>query len=89
MREDQIVHAGVGRKFQNPSIYEDLTVFENLELSYPRGWTVFGALAFKRSAEVIACRRSCVPSAYALRCARGATRVEPHRDALSAARAGV
>ena len=54
MREDQIVHAGVGRKFQNPSIYEDLTVFENLELSYPAGYTVFGALAFKRSAEVVA-----------------------------------
>jgi urea transport system ATP-binding protein len=54
MREDQIVHAGVGRKFQTPSIYEDLTVFENLELSYPQGYTVFGALAFKRSAEVMA-----------------------------------
>ncbi|MDY6961340.1 MAG: ATP-binding cassette domain-containing protein, partial [Pseudomonadota bacterium] len=27
MREHEIVHAGVGRKFQNPSIYEDLTVF--------------------------------------------------------------
>ncbi len=53
MREDQIVHAGIGRKFQNPSIYEDLTVLENLELSYPSGYTVFGALAFKRSAEVI------------------------------------
>ncbi|MEO0959933.1 MAG: urea ABC transporter ATP-binding protein UrtD [Pseudomonadota bacterium] len=54
LREDQIVHAGVGRKFQNPSIYEDLTVFENLELSYPTGYSVFGALAFKRSAEVVA-----------------------------------
>jgi urea transport system ATP-binding protein len=54
MREDQIVHAGVGRKFQNPSIFEDLTVFENLELSYPKGYTVFGALAFKRSAQVVA-----------------------------------
>jgi urea transport system ATP-binding protein len=54
MREDQIVHAGVGRKFQNPSIYEDLTVFENLELSYPSGYSVFGALVFKRSAAVVA-----------------------------------
>jgi urea transport system ATP-binding protein len=54
LREDQIVHAGIGRKFQNPSIYEDLTVFENLELSYPSGYGVFGALAFKRSAEVVA-----------------------------------
>ncbi|TCK04850.1 urea ABC transporter ATP-binding protein UrtD [Marinobacterium mangrovicola] len=53
MKEHQIVHAGVGRKFQNPSIYEDLTVFENLELSFPRGHSVFGALTFRRNAEVI------------------------------------
>ncbi len=53
MREDQIVHHGVGRKFQTPSIYEDLTVFENLELSFPRGYTVFGALGFKRTADVV------------------------------------
>lgn len=51
-REDQIVHAGVGRKFQTPSVYEDLTVFENLELSYPRGHSVFGALTFRRDAAV-------------------------------------
>jgi len=30
MREYNIVRAGVGRKFQNKSIYENLTVFENL-----------------------------------------------------------
>jgi urea transport system ATP-binding protein len=52
MKEHEIVRAGVGRKFQNPSIYEDLTVFENLEISYPRGRTVLGSLAFKRDAEV-------------------------------------
>jgi urea transport system ATP-binding protein len=51
--EHRIVRAGVGRKFQNPSIYENLTVFENLEVSYPAGRTVFGALAFKRTAEVV------------------------------------
>ncbi|RVV97046.1 urea ABC transporter ATP-binding protein UrtD [Mesobaculum littorinae] len=54
MREDKIVHSGVGRKFQTPSVYEDLTVFENLEISYPRGHSVFGALAFKRDAGVTA-----------------------------------
>lgn len=52
MKEHQIVHAGVGRKFQNPSIYDDLTVFENLEISYPKGRSVFGALAFKRDGAV-------------------------------------
>src|SRR6056297_1715695 len=54
MREDQIVHAGVGRKFQTPSVYEDLSVFENLEISFPRGYSVFGALTFRRSADVTA-----------------------------------
>ena len=53
MTESQIVLAGVGRKFQTPSIYDDLTVFENLEVSYPRGRTVFGALTFKRDRDVI------------------------------------
>jgi urea transport system ATP-binding protein len=52
LKEDKIVEAGVGRKFQTPSIYDDLTVFENLEISFPRGRTVFGALAFKRDAAV-------------------------------------
>ena len=54
MREFDIVRAGVGRKFQNPSIYENLTVFENLEMSFPKGRNVFGALFFQRTAEVIA-----------------------------------
>ncbi|HEX3992758.1 MAG TPA: urea ABC transporter ATP-binding protein UrtD [Acetobacteraceae bacterium] len=52
MKEHEIVRAGVGRKFQTPSIYEDLTVFENLEISFPRGRSVFGALMFQRDAEV-------------------------------------
>ena len=52
MKEHEIVRAGVGRKFQTPSIYEDLTVFENLEISFPRGRSVFGALTFRRDAEV-------------------------------------
>src|ERR1700724_2504381 len=52
MKENQIVRAGVGRKFQTPSIYDDLTVFENLEISFPRGRSVFGALTFTRDAVV-------------------------------------
>ena len=54
LTEHQIVRAGIGRKFQTPSIYEDLTVFENLEISIPRGRSILGALTFRRSAEVIA-----------------------------------
>jgi urea transport system ATP-binding protein len=52
LKEHEIVRAGIGRKFQNPSIYEDLTVFENLEISYPRGRSVLGSLAFKRDTAV-------------------------------------
>ena len=51
--EHEIVRSGVGRKFQTPSIYENLTVFQNLEVSFPKGRSVFGALAFKRSTEVL------------------------------------
>jgi len=52
LAEHSIVRAGIGRKFQTPSIYENLTVYENLEVSFPRGRGVFGALAFKATAEV-------------------------------------
>jgi urea transport system ATP-binding protein len=52
MPEHEIVRAGVGRKFQTPSIYENLTVDENLEMSYPQGRNVFKALFFKRTEAV-------------------------------------
>ncbi|MWL89721.1 MULTISPECIES: urea ABC transporter ATP-binding protein UrtD [unclassified Cupriavidus] len=50
--EYEIVRAGVGRKFQTPSIYENLSVFQNLAVSFPRGRGVFGALAFRTTDEV-------------------------------------
>ena len=42
MTEPQIAHAGIGRKFQKPTIFENHTVFENLELAMKtdkRAWT--------------------------------------------------
>jgi len=54
LSEHAIVRAGVGRKFQTPSIYENLSVLENLEVSYPQGRGVFGSLMFKRSEKVSA-----------------------------------
>jgi urea transport system ATP-binding protein len=54
MIEYQITRAGVGRKFQNPSVYEDLTVFENLEISYPRKRGIVGSLFFRRDADLLA-----------------------------------
>jgi urea transport system ATP-binding protein len=53
LKEHEIVRRGIGRKFQTPSIYEDLTVFENLEISLPRGRNIAGALFWKRTDEVI------------------------------------
>jgi len=39
MDEPQIANAGIGRKFQRPTVFEALTVFDNLELAMagPRG----------------------------------------------------
>ena len=33
MSEPEIAQAGIGRKFQKPTVFEQLTVFENLELA--------------------------------------------------------
>ncbi|WP_439537662.1 urea ABC transporter ATP-binding protein UrtD [Methyloversatilis sp.] len=52
MAEHKIVRSGIGRKFQTPSIYENLSVFKNLEVSFPRGRSVFGALGFRCTEEV-------------------------------------
>ncbi len=52
LAEHEIVRAGVGRKFQTPSIYENLTVYQNLEVSYPIGRSVWGSLTFKRTEAV-------------------------------------
>ncbi len=52
LAEHKIVDLGVGRKFQTPSIYENLTVYENLEVSYPSARNVFGALFFKTTDKV-------------------------------------
>lgn len=49
LSEHEIVREGVGRKFQTPSIYENLSVYQNLEVSYPKGRSVWGSLFFKRT----------------------------------------
>jgi urea transport system ATP-binding protein len=53
LSEHQIVRAGVGRKFQTPSVYEDLTVVENFEISLPQGQDVLGSLFFRRNEEIM------------------------------------
>jgi urea transport system ATP-binding protein len=52
LEEYEIVRAGVGRKFQNPSIYEDLTVRENLEISIPQAHGVWASILFRRTPQV-------------------------------------
>jgi urea transport system ATP-binding protein len=54
LREYEIVRAGVGRKFQTPSVYESLTVFENLEMAYPDSRSWWSAWRFHRSPKVVA-----------------------------------
>ncbi|MBT3351865.1 MAG: urea ABC transporter ATP-binding protein UrtD [Nitrospinaceae bacterium] len=40
MQQEEIANAGIGRKFQTPTIYENLTVRDNLELSAKQDKTV-------------------------------------------------
>ena len=49
LSEAEIAHAGIGRKFQKPTIFEPLTVFENLELAMKADKRVRGTLFAKLS----------------------------------------
>ena len=51
-REHEIVHRGIGRKFQTPSIYRDHTVFENLELSYKAKKSVLSTLFARQTPQL-------------------------------------
>ncbi len=45
--EPQIAQLGIGRKFQKPTVFEQLTVFENLELALKTDKTVKSSMRFK------------------------------------------
>jgi urea transport system ATP-binding protein len=49
MRESDIAQVGVGRKFQKPTVFEQLTVFENLELALSQNRQV-GSVMFAKLA---------------------------------------
>ncbi|MEN9631216.1 MAG: urea transporter ATP-binding protein UrtD [Pseudomonadota bacterium] len=51
LSEPQIAQVGVGRKFQKPTVYEQLTVFENLELALKADRRVRAALFHRLSGE--------------------------------------
>ncbi|WP_409523879.1 urea ABC transporter ATP-binding protein UrtD [Nitrincola sp. MINF-07-Sa-05] len=49
--EPAIAQAGIGRKFQKPTVFEFLSVWENLELSMPSPRAVFSVLRAKLDGE--------------------------------------
>lgn len=49
--EATIANRGIGRKFQKPTVFETLTVFENLELALAGSRSTFGALFASLSPE--------------------------------------
>jgi urea transport system ATP-binding protein len=51
LSEPQIAQVGVGRKFQKPTVYEQLSVFENLELALKADRGVRAALFHRLSGE--------------------------------------
>jgi urea transport system ATP-binding protein len=52
LEEHEIARAGIGRKFQVPSVFRELTVRDNLEVSYSKSTGVFrNALIFGRGAD--------------------------------------
>ena len=51
LTEPEIAHAGIGRKFQRPTVFENHTVFENLELALKTDKTVWASLRAKLSSE--------------------------------------
>lgn len=51
MNEPQIATAGIGRKFQKPTVFEGLTPFENLELALHADKSVVPSLRWRLSGE--------------------------------------
>jgi len=51
MSEPEIANAGIGRKFQKPTVFENHSVFENLELSMYGDKRVFSTLMAKMTGE--------------------------------------
>jgi len=51
LSEHEIVQAGIGRKFQKPTVFQEHTVFENLELAMHSKKTVWHSLFARLTAE--------------------------------------
>jgi urea transport system ATP-binding protein len=62
LSEAEIAHAGIGRKFQKPTIFERLTVFENLELAMKADKRVRATLRSKLDSE----QKDCIAATLTL-----------------------
>jgi urea transport system ATP-binding protein len=51
LTEPQIAHQGIGRKFQKPTVFENHSVFENLELAMKTDKTVWASVRARLSTE--------------------------------------
>jgi urea transport system ATP-binding protein len=51
MDEAEIANAGIGRKFQKPTVFENHTVWDNLELALKADRSAFASLRWKLSSE--------------------------------------
>lgn len=51
LSEHEIAHGGIGRKFQKPTVFEQLSVFENLELAMAGNKGVWASLFFRITPE--------------------------------------
>ena len=51
LRENEIASIGIGRKFQKPTVFENLSVFENLELALKADRGVQSSMFFRLSGE--------------------------------------
>jgi len=49
LSDSEIVHKGIGRKFQTPSVFDSLTVYQNMELALPSSKGVFSTLFKQRN----------------------------------------
>lgn len=51
---EEITEAGIGRKFQKPTVFEVFTVLENLQLAAPKNKSVRKSFSARQSAETVA-----------------------------------
>ncbi len=84
LTEESIANLGIGRKFQRPTMFDNHTVFENLELALKADRRAFRALRDRWGAKAGASAPT--PAGYAAGVAQANAR-RPQMDACSASKA--